>query len=162
MKDIPEGTKVKIIANPYNNGIGFEVGDIVVRTEGPCDDEFSLRFDSEDDYHYLEPIEYAIIDIGTTEYGAIKSDGGSSGYYDFKVPQHYLELIDNTGIIKTEYLIDILFGNDFDFGCAFKALIRSYGITVGQGKAGNTLTYELNKLGYYKERIAEKNGWRPE
>ena len=92
----------------------------------------------------------------------IKSDGGSSSYYDFEVPQHYLDLIVETGIIKTEYLIDIIFANDFDFACTFKALVRAKGITDGAGKEGNTLDYELNKMNYYEGKIKEKYGWQNE
>ena len=119
---------------------------------------------------HLEPYEYKVmenpteqVDILKTPLGKpIKSDGGSSAYYDFKVPQHYLDLIAVTGIIKTEYLIDIIFKNDFDFACSFKALVRAKGITEGAGKDGNTLDYELNKTVYYTGKIKEKDGWRNE
>lgn len=111
----------------------------------------------------LNPSEYeaAYIQPSDTETNKpIKSDGGSSAYYDFKVPQHYLDLIAETGIIKTEYLIHIIFGNSFDFGCTFKALVRAKGITDGAGKEGNTLDYELNKMNYYESKIKEKYGWK--
>ena len=91
--------------------------------------------------------------------GAIKSDGGSSKYYDIEIPEHYLQMIKDSGVMKVEYLIHILFDNDFDFGCAFKALVRAKGITDGAGKEGNTLKYELNKISYYSDKIEEKYDW---
>lgn len=91
---------------------------------------------------------------------AIKSDGGSSAYYDIKIPEHYLRIMQESGILKVEQLIDLLFNNDFDFGCAFKALIRAKGITVGAGKEGNTLKYEVNKIKYYSDKIEEKYDWK--
>ncbi len=94
----------------------------------------------------------------TNQPKAIKSDGGSSSYYDFEIPQHYLDKINETGIIKTEWLIDFMFKNDFDFACAFKALVRARGIVDGAGKEGNTLSYELNKNRYYSDKIEEKHG----
>lgn len=113
--------------------------------------------------HWVLPYnEYIGVDTGDYSEAKtpIKSDGGSSSYYDFKIPEHYLELIKETGVIKTEYLIDIIFANDFDFACTFKALVRAKGITEGAGKEGNTLDYELNKMEYYEARIKEKYNWR--
>lgn len=95
------------------------------------------------------------------EGGPIKSDGGSSTYYDIPIPKWLLERMakrarDEGYYIKTEELIEIAFDNDFDFGTAFKSLIRARGITKGGGKAGNTLDYECNKVAYYNEKVREK------
>lgn len=91
----------------------------------------------------------------------IVSDGGSSSYYDKPLPQWLVDKIlartsDEIGpYVKTEELIEVLFGNDFDFGTLFKSLIRAYGATQGTGKAGNNITYELNKVRYYANKIGE-------
>lgn len=91
----------------------------------------------------------------------VKSDGGSSSYYDKHVPSWLLQRLteranyDGAAHIKTEELIEVLFDNDFPFGTLFKSLIRAYGVTQGGGKAGNDLAYELNKVRYYADRIQE-------
>ena len=91
----------------------------------------------------------------------IASDGGSSSYYDKEIPQWLLNrLIERNDegkcFIKTEELIEVLFRNDFSFGNAFKALVRADGVVTGQGKAGNTLSYETTKVKYYADRILEQ------
>lgn len=91
----------------------------------------------------------------------IKSDGGSSSYYDMPLPDWLVENIKarqeaGQAYIKTEELIDVLFGNDFNFGTCFKSMVRAYGATLGAGKAGNDLKYETNKMHYYTNKILEK------
>ncbi len=76
--------------------------------------------------------------------GAVKSDGGSSSYYTLNI---------NGNKVETEEIIEQVFGNDFDFGNAFKSLIRAYLNTKGKGKAGNDLNYELNKIKYSINKI---------
>lgn len=92
----------------------------------------------------------------------IKSDGGSSGYYDIPIPDSFIETLmerydAGNSHIRTEELIRYVFGNDFDFGTAFKSLVRAYGITQGGGKEGNDIRYECNKVKYYAEKIATIN-----
>jgi hypothetical protein len=77
----------------------------------------------------------------------IKSDGGSSSYYTLNI---------NDTVVETEDIIRDVFGNDFDFGNAFKALVRAYLNTQGKGKAGNNLSYELNKIRYSLNKIKEQ------
>lgn len=91
----------------------------------------------------------------------IKSDGGSSSYYDLPISDKLLKAInsrneDGKCYVKTEDLIDELFGNDFDFGTMFKSVVRGYLQTKGEGKAGNDLGYEMNKVVYYANKIKEK------
>ena len=74
----------------------------------------------------------------------IESDGGSSSYYT---------LVINGITIETEDIIRDGFDNDFDFGTAFKSLVRAHGKTKGAGKAGNSLDYELNKINYSTNKI---------
>ena len=90
--------------------------------------------------------------------GPIKSDGGSSTYYDIALPAWLLELILERGVagkayIKTEELIEVGFSSDFDFGTAFKSLVRAHGATKGQGKAGNSLSYECKKIHWSVDKI---------
>ncbi|UZV41263.1 hypothetical protein vBVpaMR16F_197 [Vibrio phage vB_VpaM_R16F] len=91
--------------------------------------------------------------------GAIKSDGGSSSYYDIEVPVWLLELLNsryNEGkcYIKTEEINEIL-GNDFNYSTIFKSMVRAISIENGVGKAGNTHRYECNKMRYYTDRVEE-------
>lgn len=91
----------------------------------------------------------------------VASDGGSSPYYDRVVPEWLLQNIvqrdaDGLCYIKTEELIEIVFNNDFDFGTAFKSLVRAHGAVNGGGKVGNTANYELNKVKYYADKIKAK------
>jgi hypothetical protein len=91
--------------------------------------------------------------------GAIKSDGGSSSYYDIEVPQWLLELLINRSsdgkcFIKTEEINEIL-GNDFNYSTIFKSMVRAISIENGVGKAGNTHNYECNKMRYYTDRVEE-------
>lgn len=92
--------------------------------------------------------------------GAIKSDGGSSSYYDIGVPKWLLEKLidrDNKGncFIKTEEINEIL-GNDFNYSTVFKSMVRAISIENGVGKAGNSHNYECNKVRYYIDRVEEK------
>lgn len=93
----------------------------------------------------------------------IKSDGGSSSYYDITLPQWLIDNIiqrldEGSAYIKTEELTEVAFGNDFNFGTGFKSMVRAYGVTQGAGKAGNDLNYECNKVIYYANKIKERGG----
>lgn len=113
------------------------------------------------DYEF-EPVEEENLKLYEEKVKApITSDGGSSSYYDKEIPQWLLKrLIERNDegkcFIKTEELIEVLFRNDFSFGNAFKALVRADGVVTGQGKAGNTLSYETTKVKYYANRILEQ------
>lgn len=93
--------------------------------------------------------------------GKIKSDGGSSAYYDLPLSDKLVELLlqrkeEGRAFIKTEELILEVFDNDFDAGNICKALIRAWQTTKGGGKEGNTLVYELNKIRYSLNKIEER------
>lgn len=75
------------------------------------------------------------------------STGGSSKYYD---------LIINGQAVKVEDIVKDVFGNDFDYGNAFKALVRSFALRSGGGKAGSTVDYECEKIKYYAGRIQKQ------
>jgi hypothetical protein len=96
------------------------------------------------------------------EVAPIKSDGGSSSYYDIELPHWFVQLIvdraDNKGkaFIKTEELIEVLFKSDFDYANIQKALVRSFGAQNGAGKEGNDVDYEQNKIQYSSNRIKER------
>ncbi len=78
---------------------------------------------------------------------AVKSDGGSSSYYELQIDGHHLE---------THHVISDVFGNDFDFGNMFKALVRTWGKLQGGGKQGTTIEYDLNKIIYTCEKLKER------
>ncbi len=107
---------------------------------------------------------YLVEDVEITEevtpQGAIKSDGGSSSYYDIEVPEWLLQTLnqrngDGKCFIKTEEVNEIL-GNDFNYATIFKSMVRAISIEHGVGKKGNTHQYECNKVRYYIDRVEEK------
>ena len=91
----------------------------------------------------------------------IKSDGGSSSYYDLPIPEWLLAKIierqESTGqaFIKTEECCEVFFGNDFDYSNQFKSGVRSYSSEQGIGKAGNNVEYEQRKIKYSADKIIE-------
>lgn len=98
---------------------------------------------------------------GTYKPQKIKSDGGSSSYYDLPISDKLMSKLmeryyNGEPYIKTEEIIDDFFGNDFDFGTLFKSLVRGYAQTLGEGKAGNDINYEMNKVVYSANKIKEK------
>lgn len=99
---------------------------------------------------------------GPATIGAIKSDGGSSTYYDIAIPNKLLtEIIerrneDGLAYIKTEEIIELGLGNDFDFGNIFKCMIRMQSLKNGKGKAGNNLEYDAKKVEYTAKKMARR------
>ena len=92
--------------------------------------------------------------------GAIKSDGGSSSYYDIQIPDWLFDKIyerryTENCYIKTEELIEIM-GDSFNQGTILKSLVRLNSLLNGVGKAGNSVEYECNKIIYYANRIKEE------
>ena len=105
---------------------------------------------------------YARCSEGPATTGAIKSDGGSSTYYDIAIPTSLREEMaerrneDGLSYIKTEEIIELGLGNDFDAGNIFKCLIRMQSLKNGKGKAGNDLEYDANKVVYSAKKIAKR------
>lgn len=102
----------------------------------------------------------SVRDIVSPESKKIKSDGGSSSYYDIPIPKWLAQkLIEryNSGqcYIKTEEIIKVRYDNDFDFGNADKSLHRAFQATKGGGKEGNDVNYDLNKVKYSIEKIRQ-------
>lgn len=88
--------------------------------------------------------------------GAIKSNGGSSSYYDIHLPDWLIDLIVERRYIKTEELIEVM-GSDFDEGNILKCLVRINSLKKGVGKAGNDVTYDANKIIYSANRLKERD-----
>lgn len=92
--------------------------------------------------------------------GAIKSDGGSSSYYDIPLSNTLLEKIlhrdaEGSAYIKTEEIIEIL-GSDFDIGNILKCAVRVSSLLDGKGKEGNSVDYDANKIIYSANRLKER------
>ena len=92
----------------------------------------------------------------------IKSDGGSSTYYDIDIPAWLLYTLNERQkegkcYIKTEELIECGFSSDFDAGNVFKSLVRAWGALNGAGKAGNDVDYECNKIVYSANKLKQRN-----
>lgn len=91
---------------------------------------------------------------------AIRSDGGSSKYYDIPLPEWLLDNINDrasvgNAYIKTEELIEVI-GSDFDIGNILKCLVRINSLKSGVGKAGNSVDYDANKIIYSAQRLKER------
>jgi len=103
-----------------------------------------------------------VINTDLKQQGPIKSDGGSSSYYDLPVAEWLLYTLNERQkegkcYIKTEEMISAFFGNDFSFGTLLKSLVRAWGIKIGAGKAGNDMKYETGKIHYYADKILEQH-----
>lgn len=128
--------------------------------------EYGAKSFDEDELELLSAKQIPIPVEETVTYaaGPIKSDGGSSSYYDLPVPEWLLsELFDREiatngkPYIKTEEIIAAFFGNDFDLGNVVKCLVRVKGLQDKTGgKAGNSVDYECNKMKYSVEKIRGK------
>lgn len=93
--------------------------------------------------------------------GAIKSDGGSSTYYDIPLPEWLVSRIigryvDGNAYVKTEELIEVMFNSDFDAGNVLKSLVRLFGAFNGAGKAGNSVSYERKKIEYSVNKLEQR------
>ena len=86
----------------------------------------------------------------------IKSDGGSSSYYDIPIPDWLVDLIVERRYIKTEELIEVM-GSDFDLGNIIKCAVRINSLKNGVGKAGNDVSYDANKIVYSANRLKERD-----
>ena len=92
----------------------------------------------------------------------IKSDGGSSSYYDIPLSQKILDKIlerkeQGRCFIKTEEIIEML-GSDFDCANILKSSVRAAKTLTGQGKEGNDIPYEARKIIYSGNRLLERFG----
>lgn len=87
---------------------------------------------------------------------AIKSNGGSSSYYDIHLPDWLIDLIVERRYVKTEELIEVM-GSDFDEGNILKCLVRINSLKKGVGKQGNDVTYDANKIVYSANRLKERD-----
>ena len=85
----------------------------------------------------------------------VKSDGGSSSYYDIQLPQKVIDFVKEHGYIKTEMLIEAL-GSDFDIGNILKCVVRITSLKKGCGKEGNNVAYDTNKIIYSANRVKER------
>ena len=89
----------------------------------------------------------------------VKSDGGSSKYYELPVPQYLLNKLAQQErdceqpSIETGDVIKMLVNNDFDAGNIIKALRRIYMAKNGLGKKGTDIEYDLKKIEYFASEI---------
>jgi len=118
--------------------LGYTSSTHYIGSRGWCDHWFHEEFDSYPTYTFYPQGKLI------TPTSKVKSDGGSSSYYTLDI---------NHTKVETEDIIRDVFGNDFDFGNAFKSLVRAYLNTQGKGKEGNDLAYELNKIDYSINKI---------
>jgi hypothetical protein len=110
-------------------------------------EEVNSRFEEGDWYFTGE-----VTDFKNTS-DKVKSDGGSSSYYELTITNKAGESIK----CETGDVIRALVGNDFDFGNCVKALRRMYLATLGKGKEGTDIPYDCNKVRYFLSEIERVN-----
>lgn len=86
----------------------------------------------------------------------VKSDGGSSKYYQLtvRVTEDKIENATPQGEVKdvtleTGDVIRALVDNDFDLGNCIKAIRRIHQSSKGEGKSGTSIEYDVNKIKYF-------------
>lgn len=102
------------------------------------------------DWYFIDQVCGATVEVPTSK---VKSDGGSSSYYELTITNKAGESIK----CETGDVIRALVGNDFDFGNCVKALRRMYLATLGKGKEGTDIPYDCNKVRYFLSEIERVN-----
>jgi hypothetical protein len=83
----------------------------------------------------------------------VKSDGGSSAYYEVTIQRRDGQRF----TCQTGDIIRALVANDFDLGNIIKAARRVSQSLQGKGKAGTSIAYDLNKIEYHLNEIRSFN-----
>ena len=103
-----------------------------------------------------------ILGPGSKIEGKVKSDGGKSSYYKMPLNERIIEKMEAQKVagiepfLEVEDIIEIMVGNDFDFGNITKALRRIFMAKLGGGKEGNDIRYDITKSHYYLDQIENK------
>ncbi len=87
---------------------------------------------------------------------AVKSDGGSSSYYQLRLLVQSSKIKDLEGHdevkvveLETGDIIRALVDNDFDLGNIIKACRRIHQAKKGTGKSGTNVEYDCKKIDYF-------------
>jgi len=85
----------------------------------------------------------------------VASNGGSSDYYKLTITR-----VSDGETFDCEMgdIIYSVFGGDFDLGNIVKACRRSYLATIGQGKQGAPIDYDMNKVKWFAEDFSARKG----
>lgn len=102
------------------------------------------------DWYFIDQVCGPDVEVSKSK---VKSDGGSSSYYELTITNKAGESIK----CETGDVIRALVGNDFDFGNCVKALRRMYLATLGKGKEGTDIPYDCNKVRYFLSEIERVN-----
>lgn len=102
-------------------------------------------------------VELTVDEIGVNEasgavVGKVKSDGGSSSYYQLNIVNR------KTGETFSCEMGDVIasvYDNDFDMGNVAKAMRRIAQDRKGLGKEGNDSLYDANKCVYFSEMLVQ-------
>ena len=159
------GDKVSFYARGGKLIIG-KVIDSIVQLNGDVVRYQIVSLDEPRDDYLVSESRLTIVDGDVDEQhkqsGKIKSDGGSSSYYDLPISNKLLVKLNQRKeegecYVKTEDLIEEVFCDSFGWGTMGKSMVRGYLQTKGGGKEGNDLEYELNKVLYYVNKVKEKD-----
>lgn len=85
----------------------------------------------------------------------VKSDGGSSSYYELTllIDGANIEKIEGSDVyrvkVETGDVIRAVVDNDFDLGNVIKACRRIHLSAKGEGKVGTSVEYDCKKINYF-------------
>jgi len=108
------------------------------------------------DFEYVEEeneIKFSVDDPTITKVSPVRSDGGSSSYYEKKIVRLKDGQVFNC---QTGDIIRSMVDNDFDGGNILKALDRIFQNVQGKGKEGVTIEYDCNKIIYFANVIKQR------
>lgn len=140
--------------------IGLAYG-AVIRDAEVVDDgnAYSFKLNGKNWYLYYSQCE-VLSDVEvysantTNQPTTVKSDGGSSSYYEIEITNKHGESI----MVEMGDIIRCAYNNDFDLGNQAKALRRIAQAMVGKGKEGVTIAYDCNKIAYFNNEVKRVHG----
>lgn len=95
-----------------------------------------------------EPVQKAV------QLSAVKSDGGSSGYYGITIKNQSGEEFN----CETNDVLYAFVGGDWDLSNIIKAARRIYEASQGRGKVGTDIPYDCNKIRYFVDDFERRFG----
>lgn len=152
MSKFKKGDEVITVKNCDNIEEG-SMGTVLIPNDGDRTMPVLVELDSYIGTFSFEEHELEVIKKSPTYTTKVKSDGGSSSYYQLTITNKDRETIK----CETGDVIRSLVGNDFDLGNCVKALRRIYLSSIGQGKEGTDLAYDCNKVRYFIDEVERVN-----
>lgn len=115
--------------------------------EGHSNPEYILR-----DGEFVPSDENGLAEasVAVAENVPVKSDGGSSSYYQLTLTNKAGETFN----CELGDILRVIVNNDFDLSNIVKACRRASEASLGRGKEGATIEYDMNKVAYFAKEFA--------